>query len=86
MRVVSLIDQVDGAVGAKAVATAAAYGGWGGSLLAFIAKVGSQDVAAGVGVFVALVSVAVHIWHKRAIVKIERAKLTPEQRAIYSKL
>jgi hypothetical protein len=82
----SFVENIQSAISAKMIAAASNTGMIGGSLVSFVAWVGEQDIAAGVGVLVALGGFFVHVWHKRALIKIERAKLSPEQRKAYDQM
>ncbi|MBT8152758.1 hypothetical protein KMP13_02365 [Epibacterium ulvae] len=59
------------------------WGTFGGSIAAVLAWIGSQDVAAGLGVIIGVAGLALSFWRVRFAARIERAKLTPEQRATF---
>lgn len=84
----TVLAQVEQAVSAKFTSVVSVWAGMaGGSITALLARLGDQDIVAGVGVVVAVLGLALKAWHNRALrrqsERIEYAKMTPEQRRVY---
>ncbi|UWQ77600.1 hypothetical protein K3725_09715 [Leisingera sp. S132] len=93
----SLTDNLEAAVQARVTSSFAGWGMVGGSAASFFGWLGSHEIAAGVGVFVAVASLALRAWHNRCLRGIEErdrrerrnieiAQLTPEQREALKQL
>lgn len=87
----SVLAQVEQAVSAKATSFVSVWAGMaGGSITALLARLGDQDIVAGVGVVVAVFGLFLKAWHnyalRRQAARIEYAKMTPEQRKVFDKI
>lgn len=69
----------------------------GGSAASFIGWLGSHEIAAGIGIIIAVASLGLQAWHKRCLRRIDErdraerrrieiARLNPEQLAAYRQL
>ena len=90
-------DNVEAAVQGRLAGAASGTGMAGGSAMAFIAWLGSLDLVAGVGAVVAIGSLVLSAFHRRAMRRInerdmierrkmELARMTPEERKAYQEL
>ena len=75
--------KVDELIATASTSSISNTGMWGGSAAAFFGWLGSQDVVAGIGAIAVILGLILNYWHKRAMQRIEIAKLTPEQRKTF---
>lgn len=93
----SATDTFEAVVQGRFAGAASGTGMAGGSLTAFLAWVGSQDLVAGTGAIVAFASLILLAFHRRAMRRItdrdlterrkmDLARMTPEERQAYREL
>jgi|GEM_PF-4519817 len=86
----NVLSQIEQFVTAKLFSFFSIWAGMvGGSATAFLAGLGDHQLATGIGVVVAVVGMILKAWHnyalRRQAARIEYAKMTPDQRAVFDK-